>query len=241
MALLLSQTHLEATNWCDDANVLLCAPIEAGSGTTVTDESGNGYDGTINSGGSWETDVSPTYSTYSYHITAYSGNINFGTLGSYDIADTSTVASWFKKPTGASNLSQIFVKGSYRFRCESGFWKFLSKPSGSTQTDVMAGSCSNDTWYHLGLTYDKDASTKLYFYLDGVQTDTSTQGDGDDNTGFDFALMSEGDAIVDDTAVFSDVKTSTDINDMMDNGVLQAAGGGETPNSRFIMITWLPN
>ena len=54
----------EATNWCNDANVVLCLPADDASGTDVSDESSNNSTCTYN--GAWGNSSMPKGYMVSY-------------------------------------------------------------------------------------------------------------------------------------------------------------------------------
>ena len=107
--------------------------------------------------------------------------------------------------------------------------------SASTTNSWTGGS-----WYHVAVTYDIDASSQwdVILYINGVaeSTDTTTHGsaEGLDAIAANFLLGSAVveqaggateffDGVLDEHAIFNDVLTSTEINDIMDNGLKPAS------------------
>jgi len=68
--------------------------MDEGSGTTIGDSSGNGYDGTA-SGGSWSTDVPPAAGAGSYSY-QFNGVSSFIDTAVFDINDDFSIAVWVK-------------------------------------------------------------------------------------------------------------------------------------------------
>ena len=110
---------------------------------------------------------------------------------------------------------------------------FFGSGDGGT-TVTFSESFPQDQWAHMAITNDYDGNVLLY--VNGSNTDTTTArayggGTTADNMigtyrdNYNYSL----DGKMDDQAIFNDVKDSTDINDMLDNGLEGAAPSGAPP------------
>ena len=142
-----------------------------GSGTTWTDISGKGYDGTLTNG--------PTFSSN------YGGNIVFD--GSNDRVDgvhnselnlrnDVTVECWFRRTGGRSDWVRIFGKGGSSLRTY-GLWYHVNsnyflyqRYSGSSNMNILlTKSVVLNTWYHMVGTSSGSTHT---LYVNGVKEGT---------------------------------------------------------------------
>ena len=137
-----------------------------GSGTTWTDVSGEGHDGTLTNG--------PTFSSN------YGGNIVFD--GSNDRVDgvhnselnlrnDVTVECWFRRTGGRSDWVRIFGKGGSSLRTY-GLWYHVNsnyflyqRYGGSTMNILFTKSVVLNEWYHMVGTSSGSNHT---LYLNGV-------------------------------------------------------------------------
>ena len=143
-----------------------------GSGTTWTDISGEGHDGTLTNG--------PTFSSN------YGGNIVFD--GSNDdvtgvhnselnLRNDVTVECWFRRTGGRSDWVRIFGKGDSSNRTY-GLWYnvpssyFLYQRYGPSSFNIMPSkSVASNTWYHMVGTSSGSNHT---LYLNGVNVGTAS-------------------------------------------------------------------
>lgn len=149
-----------------------------GSGTTWTDLSGNGNNGTLNSG--------PTFNS------ANGGNIVFDGVNDHgscaanptNILTTLTMEAWFR-PVGAplNGYHVVFQKEGgysgasvYGLRVENNarIYAMISYDNlvANVYTLYANTSISNNTWYHIASTYDSSYVWRLY--VDGVLVNATT-------------------------------------------------------------------
>jgi len=145
-----------------------------GSGTTWTDLSGNGNNGTLTNmdganldsanGGSFTFDGTDEY-------------VNCGNDSSLNVGNNITVNVWFYVNQTAS-FDAIIAKvvNDYSLGWEldnsSGTFRVTLRPS-ATQINLVAGSLSVGNWYMGTMTFD---NTTARLYLNGVQTGSTTTG-----------------------------------------------------------------
>lgn len=154
-----------------------------GSGTTWTDLSGNGYNGTLTNG--------PTFSTGNGGYISLDGSNDFVDLGGQSgLGFTSgnfSIEAWFYIPsswTGGSQYPNLFSKGAtagwdtngwslFVFRDWSGpyAWGYGAR-NGSTINIVSRGSVSSNTYLHAVITAD---GSTIRLYENGAQVNTGSQ------------------------------------------------------------------
>ncbi|MFA5932493.1 MAG: DUF2341 domain-containing protein [Microgenomates group bacterium] len=170
----LSATEVTALyNWTPQANE---APgpvgawdFEEATGTTLIDNSTNGYNGT------W----SGTASHYTTGKYGKAGNFNSATVDYVDMGDVLdanttnkiTLEAWIKTPSPTDNFPMIVTKSGasdngYEFRFNSTNGKLQVIYGGTTPTNLVGNTVlAANTWYHVTTTYD-GVTAKIY--LNGV-------------------------------------------------------------------------
>jgi hypothetical protein len=239
------------TDYTQDANCVGAWLFTEGSGTQVDDSSSNSNVGNFASNGhpawgSMSGTYAPTYAPYMVDFVASSEDkINYADDTSLNISGNITFMSWV-------NFTSLPTSGGYQTILSK---QYISSPesigyfldiyhngssvlarggsyNGSSYMDqsTLAGRISIDEWHHLAVYYDGSAWVIL---IDGVQYDGLTQ-----NTG---AISSSGaltagwinpiarylNAKVTEQSVFNTNLSSTEINDIIDNGLV----GGAAPTT----------
>ena len=143
-----------------------------GSGTTWTDISGKGYDGTLTNG--------PTFNSDYVGNIVFDGSNDFVTgvhNSELNLRNDVTVECWFRRTGGASNWVRIFGKGNSSNRTY-GLWYhvnsnyFLYQRYGPSSFNVMpTKSVVLNTWYHMVGTSSGSNHT---LYLNGVNVGTAS-------------------------------------------------------------------
>jgi hypothetical protein len=139
--------------------------FDDGTGTTVTDSSGNGFDGE-KTGGTWEVS------------TAFAGAGNALNLaGSYvevadnvlfnDLQDNMTIEAWVFQTDNTTNT--IIDRGTYNFLLQTG--DNLSFYNVNLNWTYSAATIATDEWVHVAITWSKSTRT-LKFYKNGALVDT---------------------------------------------------------------------
>jgi hypothetical protein len=143
-----------------------------GSGTTWTDLSGNGNNGTLVNG--------PTYSSTNGGSFSFDGSndyVDCGNNSSLSVGNNITANAWFYiNSTASYQVILGKVAGDFSLGWEmvnsSGTFRLIFRPS-ATQINLSVGSLSVGKWYMGTLTYD---NTTARLYLNGVQTGSTTTG-----------------------------------------------------------------
>ncbi len=238
-----------ATNWCESANIHGCWTIEEGSGTSTADVSSNSYDGSFKGKNEpeWSSTVPTTgfngSSSYSVDFDGYNDYISVGTGNALS---TFTMVVWFyadKLPINTEN-NWIISRGGTTPSWQHNYQLGLSDPDGATPcvASVEFYDTTGGTWRILRTStqvytgsYNHyagswDNSTKVYaIYFNGVATTNTSYTTATPNTaslnlnfGNNPEPLDHIEGKVDEIAIFSSALSSTDINDIMDNGLVQA-------------------
>ena len=223
--------------------------FDEGSGSMVSDSSGNGRVGTI-LGATW-------------HTTGWDGNgrsLNFdGTndlveLGAFDVVGPGiTLAAWIRPDDFTRHGSRIISKAN-EYNIEDHWWMLgpyplpggkrlrfrLKTTDGLPTTDLIAssGTVAAGKWQHAAATWD---GTMMRVYLDGVQTGSVAKGGAavavdatvtvavgsQPSDAFDtdpsHVLERFFDGLIDEVQVYNEALSSTEVVDLF-NGLLPIAG-----------------
>ena len=151
--------------------------MNEGSGTTLTDASGNGHTGTLVNGPAWVTSQATYGQALSFDgvndavSVANPATYNFGT------ADF-TIEMWVKRNVLGGSQRHLFSKCAPTW--VTGCKEFYFSPSnqltfGSFGTgDTFAGTIADTNWHHVAVTFT-DATNLLNLYVDGVLRTTATK------------------------------------------------------------------
>lgn len=150
-----------------------------GSGTTLTDNSGNGHTGTLSINTTWET--SPI--RFTANALSFDGTDDVVTISrkaEHDISSAITLEAWVyaTKSSGVQNVIAKSAAGGssgYIFpRTDDGwtnttFWLYIA---GSGWRAFSAPFPGRDAWHHLAATYD---GSNVKIYVDGTLQTTQAQ------------------------------------------------------------------
>ena len=138
----------------------------SGSGTTWTDLSTYGNNGTINNA----TFASDTRGYFDFEESNGDENVEITDSSSLDITTNITLEAWINEES-VDNYHRLFWKnGAYALYRGTNGWNFL------TGSDILVHNSdipSTSTWYHIAATYD-GAYKKLYINGTLVDTDSET-------------------------------------------------------------------
>jgi len=243
LLIFLSSPAYAVTQWCDDSTAVVCAVIEEGSGTTTDDASSNNHTMNFEASGepAWDSGDVPSIgspgSTWSVDLDGSNDNINIASVSTLNISGNMTMVIWASVDGHGSGGDQdiMFRHGdsnqdSYVLEFADGdiIWGINTVGAGK-QTYETSGGVAGSGWIHWAGTYD---GTTAIVYRDGsnVQDDlkTWTQDSGDFTLNIGGRTDSAADCFegnLDEVAVFSETKDATDINDIMDNGLVQTVAG----------------
>jgi hypothetical protein len=155
-------------------------PLSEGSGTTITDESGNGRNGTYNNGGLLGQPGIGDGRTSVW----FDGSNDWGDVYSDSLRDAWSWAAWSVAFWVKMNSAALWTDGQLR-RCftMSGGSNFiwLRKSNGANRfqswhrlngndylKDVTIGEDVSDDWFHVG--YSSKTAANAYIYINGEQT-----------------------------------------------------------------------
>ena len=247
LLVLLVHNSAWATNWCADATIEGGYLFNEASGD-AQDCSTNDRDGTV---------TNITYGATGQFGDAYlwpsnDGRVDLGT-GFPNLTDM-TFVCWINM-TNIANGDMIFDTSNSAFGFSFWFdgttglkWQRINDASATAARRSDSGVVSTGSLQHLGFTSDGDISdvTGTKFFVDGVEVtynletnQTNTPKDLSANNMFlgnTPNLSWDYDGIMDEPAFFSDEKSSTDVNDIMDNGLFEVVAAA----GQVIMISQLP-
>jgi hypothetical protein len=220
------QAH--ATDWCADDNVKGCWLFSDGSGTTLTDSSGNSNNGSFASLNhpAWSSEKPKSYVRNS--VLYGSGDaitVSGGMLGG---ETSSTIVFWIKPiSTTVTPLNNNW--GSGWLITNNGTRPYFASKSTGGETFIYAQdkNWSTSNWQHIACVRNSGSSPSVWFYYDtllatsnvitqktGGLVSTSPLTIGDSNSGY----MTE-------IAMFNRVLSSTEISEIYDYGLSPTATG----------------
>ena len=230
-------------DYTQDANCVGAWLFKEGSGTTVDNAQGtSANDGAFASSGNpaWASMSGTNAPSYSNYMTTFDGNTgDYIDLGTYSV-QTLTMIAWVN-PTSRSTVRTIFgsvaaTQSPPQFRIETTGVLGLVKQN-SNYIGSSTGSVNTGTWTNVAVTYN--SSGDYIFYISGSSSGNGTDlktfthndrkaiGRNATNNEHFYGSLTE-------VAVFSRVLSSTEINDIMDNG-LDGSGAATVIPLRMLM------
>lgn len=236
---LLLHSQVYATNWCEDADIEGCWTFEEASGN-IEDQSTNNIDGTV-SGCSYR---STGKFTYGLSFDGSNDYVNFGDVTFLDGKDDATFVIWLKTASDFSSLGKavsVFRKdGSWtpiQYNNSESKWKAHLWTTSFASHTLSDGYVSEDDSYnHYAYTYNSSTrqAYKNAVAFEANFNDTGNMADAATNFYLGGNAAAENYAgKMDDVAIFSIALDSTDIDDIMDNGLVQTAGA---TRNRLMMV-----
>ena len=248
--LLLVASPCYAVNWCEDANTEACYTFEGTEANSLLDVSSNSRDLT-NSG-------STTYTT------GYTGSgYDFNGTDNFLYVDTSpsvthpvSLCGWFN----ADQTNETGVIVTIETKSNNADWFRATFKSGAVvggdanadsgggwQSVSTVATYSADTWTHTCTIFTDGNNRTAYINGGDSVTDTGSDGQPDSLERISIGVLTipgsgtDGwlDGTLDEILVSSGALDSTDINDIMDNGLVQASTtplAGDTLNIRGIIM-----
>jgi hypothetical protein len=146
-----------------------------GSGTTWTDLSGNGNNGTLTN--------SPTYLTDNGGIIDFNGSTNYADVTSSALnLDVGSIELWIKSDDPTDNLNQqIFARtntsaGTFNiFKNTTNLFQFSIRLTTNTQYSIGSDSTATTNWTHIVGTYD---GTIQKMFVNAIQQSTTNSISG---------------------------------------------------------------
>ncbi len=169
-----------ATTSAAPSGLVAAYAFNEGTGTTVTDLSGNNLTGTIQ-GATWTTGGKYGNALSFNGTTAY---IDLGNPTALQLTGSMTIEAWVKAAANPADDGQIVAKAN-----NSNGWQFKTTPDTGPQTFGVAVSGTSttrtqrysttvrslNTWYHVAGVYDATAKT-LSTYVNGVLSNGTLVG-----------------------------------------------------------------
>lgn len=234
----------------DNANCQGAWLFLEGSGTTVADSSQNSNTGNFAGDGkpAWASIDGTNAPAYATNEVDFNGDDDYISCGSdASLDDMSAISVVFWVDTDSRNVYDRLVAkdgsgaGQWHIRWEQSNQDYLEFiKDGATDLRVATNShgITDNTpggWYHVAMTWDGSiTAANVHFYVTGSELAYTTQTNGaslvsdaalnffiGNRVGADRAL----DGQMTEVAVFDDVLTSTEVNDIMDNGLAGAVAG----------------
>ena len=221
--------------------------MENGSGATVDDKSSNNNDGTLDNA-TWSSTVpSPTGFTSNYSVD-FDGTGDYITSSVVPVTGSTnrTTVFWIDGDTGSDDSlihwGQTDADGGagekYLIALESGDEVRIEVNSGY---EYYTTNVNDGSWHHVGLILNGTNVTDHVCYVDGIEDSSVASASRTINTtsetnlrvGGEVAGLRDYNGRMDEIGIFSTNLDSTDINDIMDNGLFQAATGR---TRRFFLV-----
>jgi hypothetical protein len=209
--------------------------LDDGAGTTVTDSSGYGHDGTFTHGSpSWSTDVPGSvafHDPYALDFTrADSDRVYVPNTSDIDEMQQFTLAAWVKLTTMDAVVMRFVTLGGekacLRYDGASGGGpgqlQFFMQDENSNFYNTRKNGALDpaDGWVHVAGTYD---GSTMRLYLDGVEQDTTdVSATLKTGNGVVFSSTGEGlDGLLDNVRVYDRALSVAEIGDLPNNGLLE--------------------
>jgi hypothetical protein len=230
-----------ATDYTQDANCALAWLFTEGSGTSINDATTNNRDATFKGDGEpawYSTDEPKSYVAYSGDFDGTNDYIYTADFIGSNQAAFSAVA-WVYFDT--SNTDDFFIfqsnysNGFFMARDDVGtartdcFTLRVYRETSSGTVETATNSAASGNWYHVAMTFSS-AADEVRGYINGVEDANSPNGTGVGDmvnpSGSLFvgsvgtgAANTMADGRITEVALFADVLTPTEINDILDNGL----------------------
>lgn len=249
----LSANSWAITNWVADATCEFAYLFtsDQNPGTTITDSTSNSNDGAAEGADApnWDNTSGVSASGFSG-----GGHVDFtddyikttvdGLYGNYmsivwysEPSSSDADRFWQYKDstsTGTDRIQAFRYEVNDSLGCQTNGDNYSDNICGSTDMDTISG------WHHWAIAMDNTqaGNARAVIYLDGVAenygscTNNYSNGQGDANVMY-IGQRGDGNASLDNVdmdefAFFTSTLDSTDVNDIMDNGLYQVAAGGRT-------------
>lgn len=232
LLLCLIPCNTQAEDYTADANCEGAWLFTEGSGTTVADSSANTNTGTFKDVNepAWSSTVPAAYADYSVNFAGESEYSDYIDCNNVAITGDFTIVAWVYE----DNTDRRAVIGNAG--PGSGYMNYLLRvggPSGFANTsdvaqEITVPALSATTWTHVCLWWD---GTNLKYWKNGTDTVSAAKTGPPKNYGYDTRIGQLGeytdgqfwDGLITEVAIFSRDLDSTEINDIMDNGLVGSA------------------
>ncbi|AKU09837.1 hypothetical protein ABY42_18645 (plasmid) [Haloferax gibbonsii] len=202
----LSQSDIQTVQNNPHAGQRLYWRLDDGSGSTATDVSGGGNNGTI-SGASWTT--SGKYGD-ALSFSAPSDEVSTDSL---DLTTSEFTVAWWQKPNTTKNYNQnVSAKDGwdvFNFSTDSNGAVYcgIDVDNRFEPSDIGSGTVETDTWQHFAFTWNDGSAT---FYKNGTELASASSMSSGSVTWDGFNVL-DNDGEVDDVRFFDRELSSEDI------------------------------
>ena len=226
-----------ATDYTQDGNCVTAWLFDEGAGETLDNAQGDAnYDGTFLGAGEpvWSVDVPDAYAAGSADFDGNNDEIDCGTTA-LGVTDSITIVIW-AKVEGSQSDGRIITKhlgdvpnyGWVVRQDETNHVRFsvVTDDDAWSDLDTANNTLPDNTWVHIAITYD---TANVKAFLGGVEsTDTEgpagRTGDLQDLSqplfiGFTGRGSGYHEGPITESAIFSRALNSTELNDIIDNGL----------------------
>jgi hypothetical protein len=242
-----------AYDWTQDANIAAAYLFADGSGTTLTDETGVNNGAFVNTP-DWESVTgtnAPEYASGALNFNGTDEYINCGTDASLNFTHPSVVVWMYSMDAwGGENLETILSKqyGNTPYN-DMDFREGGTPSTGTIEASITTNTSDRDEcastsliptqeWTHTAFTYD---GTYIKVYVNGTSNSCTHSSGGDmvyqDAENLNIArnthFSRNANVKLTELALFNSALDSTDINDIMTNGLLQTATATYYPFKQF--------
>ena len=234
--LFLSTPSFAVTNWCNNASTQLCLTAEEGV-TTVDDKSANDFTVTKANQATQSSAANPdTWSTFSYIFDGNDDELSItdsgGIIDFEGATEDFTACSFYNPDVVSGTTHSIYNIGD----ANDDFWRLieLQATSGNVwaSLDTIDVKSNNDavsvtTWNHICAVMDRDGNGQMWVngVTNGAAVALSSETLNITSTAFHIGRDISGgldmDGYLDELLIATILLDSTDINDIMDNGLLQ--------------------
>ena len=230
-----------ATDYTQDARCVGAYIFSEGSGTTVADSSGTGNTGNFKGNGepAWSSTVPGTFVSYSANFDGTDDRISLGSVGSADPDFTwgtgdftlifwTYTDSWGSGARGIIGAKVTDGSSGWLLYCDGGSPTKINGRLSGTNNFFTTTAMPTGSWSHWALT--RASGTNLTWYYLGSSDNTGTNNSDislslGDTTWLGWNETHNGyfDGLITDLGLFNNDLSSTEINDIMDNGLVGAA------------------
>jgi regulation of enolase protein 1 (concanavalin A-like superfamily) len=201
--------------------------LNEGTGTTVTDNSGNGRTGTI-AGGSW---VAGRFG----QALSLNGTSSDVTFPDVDLTGSFTVMGWMQTRSLYTNTCGSFVMKAFDYGFEICNGNLLARIGSGTNWNTYAmrtlSSADLNVWKHVAMTFN---GTTVRLFLDGVEVASATGTHGSNNNPLLFGRWTPAseywNGLVDEVRIYSRALSSSEVQTDM-NAPVSGGTSNQAPSA----------
>ncbi|HSH01070.1 MAG TPA: LamG domain-containing protein [Anaerolineae bacterium] len=201
-------------NIATSEDLLIYWPADEGTGSTLFDASGNGYDLTLTGSQTYTTNTPSVSFDNGYAIDYTNGGTNVSTGNDIGDMQQFTIALWIYPDTTISGNDRLLsISGKAVLRSQNGNLNLYVVSNDTNYHATTTNLLSPGSYYHVAGTYD---GSNLRVYINGVELG-STSFSGALDTATSVALNSSietFDGVMDDVRIYNRALSANEINDL---------------------------